>query len=89
MNSIERAERGERRAARHRSQSVLTRQALFPAIATLFKLTREEVSRIRAAQESHASASSIWGRTLSVSSSLWGAATDVASEVSKLRSDAK
>mmetsp|Transcript_14105 Transcript_14105/g.45506 ORF Transcript_14105/g.45506 Transcript_14105/m.45506 type:complete len:304 (-) Transcript_14105:151-1062(-) len=60
-------------------------EALFPAIATVLHLTRDEVARIRAAQEAHASATSVWGRTVRVGSSLWGAASEVATEVSKYR----
>jgi hypothetical protein len=58
-------------------------EALFPAIATFFRLSREEVNRIRAAQQRHAEASSLWGKTKSVSATLWGAATEVAAEVGK------
>ncbi|EOD40630.1 hypothetical protein EMIHUDRAFT_460338 [Emiliania huxleyi CCMP1516] len=60
-------------------------EALFPAIATVLHLTRDEVAKIRAAQEAHASATSVWGRTVRVGSSLWGAASEDATEVSKHR----
>lgn len=58
-------------------------EALFPAIATFFRLSREEVEKIRAAQQRHAEASSLWGKTKTVSATLWGAATEVAAEVGK------
>jgi hypothetical protein len=58
-------------------------EALFPAMATFLKLSREEVGAIRSAQQRHAEASSLWGKTKSVSATLWGAATEVAAEVGK------
>ena len=61
-------------------------EALFPALAATFKLTQIEVQRIQAAQQQHASASSIWGRTRSAGSRIFEVARAVASEASEARS---
>ncbi|KAL3929606.1 MAG: hypothetical protein SGPRY_001888 [Prymnesium sp.] len=63
-------------------------QALFPAIATFFKFTQDEVGRIQAAQQAYAEESSLWGITRSATSWLAGAAVDVASVARKYRDDA-
>ena len=52
-------------------------EALFPALASAFKLTRDEVGRIQAAQAAHSAATSIWGRTLSAGTRLASAARDL------------
>ena len=51
-------------------------QALFPAIATYFKFTEEEVARLALKQEEHAYETSVLGRTLNVGSLLFGVARD-------------
>ena len=51
-------------------------QALFPAIATYFKFTEEEVTRLARKQEEHAYENSMLGRTLNVGSLLFGVARD-------------
>ena len=52
--------------------------ALFPALATCFKLTREEVARIQSAQHAHAQRSSLFGRAWSAGTSIVEAATQAA-----------
>uniref|UniRef100_A0A7S3BSM7 GRIP domain-containing protein n=1 Tax=Haptolina ericina TaxID=156174 RepID=A0A7S3BSM7_9EUKA len=51
-------------------------EALFPALATCFKLTESEVRRIQTAQQSYEAENSIWGRTVSAGSFLFGAAAE-------------
>jgi hypothetical protein len=55
-------------------------EALFPALASAFRLTQDEVQRIQRSQQQHASASSLWGRTVWAGSRLVEAARVVASE---------
>ena len=43
-------------------------EALFPALASAFRFTPQEVQRIQRAQEQHAQESSLWGRTFAVGS---------------------
>ena len=57
-------------------------EALFPALASAFKLTQEEVQRIRRSQVQHASETSFWGLTKSAGTRLVEAARVVASEAS-------
>ena len=57
-------------------------EALFPALASAFKLTQQEVQRIQRAQQQHASETSLWGRTWSAGSRIVEAARAVASEAS-------
>jgi hypothetical protein len=52
-------------------------EALFPALATAFKLTQQEVQRIQQAQQRHAKESSLWGRALWAGSRLAEAAKEV------------
>ena len=52
--------------------------ALFPALATCFKLTREEVARIQSAQHAHAQRTSLFGRAWSAGTSIVEAATQAA-----------
>mmetsp|Transcript_25933 Transcript_25933/g.54368 ORF Transcript_25933/g.54368 Transcript_25933/m.54368 type:complete len:816 (-) Transcript_25933:369-2816(-) len=59
--------------------------ALFPPIAAYFKFTRDEVARIRDAQQAHADANSFWGRTISAGSFLVEVATEAAKEVQRHR----
>ena len=60
-------------------------EALFPAIATCFKFTQDEVQRIQAAQQAYAEETSLWGMTRSAGSWLAGAAVDVASAAREYR----
>ena len=58
-------------------------EALFPALASAFKLTANEVQRIVAAQRRHADANSLWGRTVSAGAMigrLAGAFSEAAAE---------
>jgi len=56
-------------------------EALFPALASAFKLTQHEVQRIQHQQQVHAASSSLWGRTFAVGSRLVDAAKVAADEV--------
>lgn len=60
-------------------------EALFPAIATTFQLTVAEVERIQQAQQQHAHANSLWGRTLSAGSVLISSARETARELQQPR----
>ena len=55
-------------------------EALFPALASAFKLTQDEVQRIQRSQQRHANETSLWGRTLWAGSRLMDVAREVASE---------
>ena len=52
-------------------------EALFPALASAFKLTQQEVQRIQLAQQRHASENSLWGRTLWAGTRIVEAAREV------------
>ena len=58
-------------------------EELFPPLAAAFKLTQSEVQRIVSAQQAHASATSLWGRTRWAGGRLVEAAKVVASEASR------
>lgn len=56
-------------------------EALFPAIATYFKFTQQEVEVITKGQQAYAHQTSVWGRTLSAGSFLLGVASEAAKEI--------
>ena len=60
-------------------------EALFPALATALKLTQHEVGRIQAAQQRHASETSLWGRTLWAGKQIAAVAKEVAREAEAAR----
>ena len=60
-------------------------EALFPALASAFKLTQQEVQRIQLAQQKYASEKSIWGRTLWAGSRIVEAAKEVSQAAAEVR----
>jgi hypothetical protein len=60
-------------------------EALFPALASAFKFTQQEVQRIQMAQQQHAHKTSLWGRALGAGSAVLSVAREVAQEAQARR----
>ena len=56
-------------------------EALFPALASAFQFTQQEVTRIQLSQQRHARENSLWGLTSGIGSRLVEAAREVVHEV--------